>query len=626
MHGVFGASSCKKDDPNGGETPDSTEADFFIDVNFLPKEETNGELVPRLMINFNDEAVMIELRQPSADTAAMETVLFLCPDNEAMLMCGNDRLLVFAAYDVETYTPSDDVLLVTPLNDDALLLTKCVMDWNTNTMTKGDMMVLPIDETSKNLRKRSDDAGETRDFVFNHLVKQFGENFDKVEYFCVVTGIPLAPVFSAYKYTITTGLTNILYSDDSEELYDHTSYPVSMWTAQGAQTVIINHLPLGIRDVVSRGVALLSWFMSGGHGKVDDYEGGNGGTNEFSYPSIWSQSGNVIHASDILNVQPPAYIVNLDVSNITENSAYFKGHLQFTSSITPIAMGYVFKLSGGPEHIVEDMSFQGKTVSGLIKATKYIAYAYAESAGDRVVSPEVSFWTLGFEAYPNSLTFPAEGDTKYFGLSYSHEDITSWEITSQPSWCSITTDDLGLLVVTVGETTETRSGTITITVHSNALGNLTQDILVTQLGENNWDWDGTSWKFSGMVGSLGLECYLTINNVSNNDVMISFVPDIFFGVPENYFCKNYVIDDNGYLVFTATLTMDNGDVWKVQVTFVRTGSNTATANFYEYIPIDGGGTLTGLLQGTMINAKEIKDYKTTNNFKEGFLRPSMIGQ
>lgn len=118
---------------------------------------------------------------------------------------------------------------------------------------------------------------------------------------------------------------------------------------------------------------------------------------------------------------------------------------------------------------------------------------------------------------------------------------------------------------------------------------------------NTNNWDGTSWTFTSVSGFEELKCYLTINNVSNNDVLISFVPDVFFEVPEDYINKSYVIDDNGQLVFTATLTMDDGDVWKVQVTFVRTGSNTATANFYEYIPIDGGATLTGLLQGTMVN-------------------------
>ena len=57
-----GAISCKKD-----ETPDPNNADFFIDVDFLPESETNGEVAPRLMANFNDEMVMIEIR-PSADS------------------------------------------------------------------------------------------------------------------------------------------------------------------------------------------------------------------------------------------------------------------------------------------------------------------------------------------------------------------------------------------------------------------------------------------------------------------------------------------------------------------------------------------------------------------------------
>jgi hypothetical protein len=65
-------------------------------------------------------------------------------------------------------------------------------------------------------------------------------------------------------------------------------------------------------------------------------------------------------------------------------------------------------------------------------------------------------------------------------------------------------------------------------------------------------WDGTSWTFTGLVSgegeSIELECYLTINNVSNNDILISFAPDMFMGCEECW-SKNYVIDGSGNLVF-----------------------------------------------------------------------------
>ena len=171
-------------------------------------------------------------------------------------------------------------------------------------------------------------------------------------------------------------------------------------------------------------------------------------------------------------------------------------------------MGYIVKVNGGPEHTEYDMNFQGITLSGLQRATKYTAFAYVKNAfGDRVLSPGVSFWTLGFEAFPNALTFSAEGDTKYVGLCYSHEDITGWDITSKPSWCSTTIDDLGLLAITVGATKETRSGTIVIKAHSNALGNLTENIELTQLGENGWD--GTAWMFTGVVTTNDFEGHTT---------------------------------------------------------------------------------------------------------------------
>ena len=239
-------------------------------------------------------------------------------------------------------------------------------------------------------------------------------------------------------------------------------------------------------------------------------------------------------------------------------------------------------------------------------------------------SPAVTFWTLGFEAFPNSLTFPAEGDTKYTGFLYSPEDITGWEITSKPSWCNITMEGFKSFAVTVDASTETRSGTITAIAHSNALGTLTENISVTQLGENSWEWDGTSWLFTGMVtindyedgqyyGSGEYECTLTVNSVANNDILINFIvgnsgeqditwQDVILWYSSSDYSENCVIDENGNLVYTATLNVEGGSIPVCQVTIVRASSTTATADFYSVIlGGDGGFTLSGLLQGTLTN-------------------------
>ena len=610
---LFGAVSCKKDD-----TLNHNKADFFIDVAFLPESETNGEAAPRLVVNFNDEAAMIELRRPSTSDP-MESVLLLCPDNEAMMLCGNDRLMVCAAYDMETNTPSHDVLIVSPIDDNTLLLTKGFMNWSTNTLTTSDMMVLPVDDNFKSWGNRSDINGETRSFFFNRFVKRVDDNFDQ---FASISGIftPFGTVFSYIGATITTSLTAILYSDDPEGLYDATEYSVTNWTASVVQDGILNLVPEKYSEVASRVLAIFGWHSDGGHGKVNDYVGEV--SDGFSYTEFWGQSTNAAESAGVIAIHAPAYHVNLDVSNVTENSAYLKGRFQYTSSLTPVEMGYIFKISGGPEHIEHDMNFQGRTLSGLQKATKYTAFAYAKNAfGDRVLSPGISFWTLGFEAFPNSLAFPTEGDTKYVGLSYSHEDITSWDITSKPTWCGTTIDDLGLLAVTVDASTETRSGTITITAHSNALGTITENIEVTQQGTNSWD--GTSWVFTGSITTNDFEgnttsqemtLTLMVNSVSNKDIMFSWAEALSMAANNGY-SDNYVLNGNGNLVYSATAGYSgdwgNNNITS-QVTFTRTGSTTATANlqyretFSNYV-----ATASGSLQGTLINAKEIGNYETT---------------
>ena len=496
---LLGMVSCKKDVDS--DTPNPTGSDFFIEVDFLPKNETNGATAPRLIANFNDEAVMVEFR-PNANTNA-ETVLFLCPDNEAIMMCGNDSLLILASYDLATYTPSDDVLVVTR-TDDLMLLTKCVMDWNLNTMTKGDMMVLPIDDNSKGSGKKGDFENDMRLFFYNHLVKPLINRLEQAENLIGFLGIHTGIVLTYVKTIVATTFPVILFSDDSELLYEAMEQPVAMGTAQAAQFGVLYNFKRDLREMGYRLYSGLAWALHGGRGKVNDFNGYGGEVSDsFPYTTLKSQSNNVIESAGRLGIQLPAYKVNLNVSNVTENSAYLKGNFQFTSSITPIAMGYVFKVSGGPEQIVEDFNFNGKTITGLQKATKYQAYAYVENMEGKVISPEVSFWTLGFEAFPSSLTFPAEGDTKYVALSYSHEDITSWNITSKPSWCTTAIDDLGLLTVTVDASTETRSGTITITAHSTALGSITQNVTVTQNGPTPPGYfSGTS--FDNVLFTLGM--------------------------------------------------------------------------------------------------------------------------
>lgn len=601
--------SCKKDD--GGETPNPDEMEFFIDVDFLPETETNGAVAPRLMVNFNDEAVMIELRSPSASTP-MESVFFLYPDNKAMMLCGNDNLMVCAEYEMETFTPSDDVLLVTQMDDNALLLTKCVMDWNTNTMTKGDQMILPVDGTGKKQAGKSGEDDDMRWFFFNHFIKPLTEKLDQFESFCDIFPVPQGIVVSYIKTIISTAAPIMLFSDDPESFIDAIEYPITSYTETAVQTGLLHFAPLDVGDMASRILAGIGWYTGGGHGTVDEHEG-NGEASKLPFSTFYAQSSNATYAASQIGVLDPVYIVNLNVSNVTENSAYLKGSFRFnSSSITPIEMGYIYKVSGGAEHTVEDMNFYGKTISGLHKATKYTAYAYAKSLmGDMVLSPAVTFKTLGFEAFPTSLSFPAEGDTKYVALSYSDEDITSWEITSSPSWCTITIDDLGLLAVTVGETIEARNGIISITGHSNALGSVIQNITVTQLGTSGWD--GTSWLFSGTVSYTGIQgsgsipvenSVLVVNSVSNNDVEFDLATVLFSAFTVNN--ENYTIDGNGNLVYTANTSLGYYSSVDWQVTFVRTSPTTATANFYanETFQEESILTYSGVLQGTLMDAKE----------------------
>ena len=456
-------------------------------------------------------------------------------------------------------------------------------------------------------------------------------SFEKVEGYCGFFGSRAKLVFSYIRITTVTGLVNILYSDDPEELLSHMEQVITTETASGVQSVVLNSFPREYHEMASRFNAAWEWSRDGGHGKVNNYEGGSGEGHNIPYATLYRQGLDITDIST--SVTPlPVFSVSLNVGNVTENSAYLKGSCRSGSITTPVRMGYIIKESGGPEQTQLDMNFEGTTITGLQKATKYTVFAYATSAtGERALSPGVTFWTLGFEAFPNSLAFPAEGDTKTVGLSYSDEDISSWNITSKPSWCAITKDDDKTFSVKVGKSTKMRSGTITVTAHSNALGTLTEDIAVTQAGSNSWD--GTAWSFVGTVtthngvdgssSSDEMALTLVVNSVANKNIEFSYA-QVLSSLANGY-SDNYVMNGNGNLVYSASAIYSGewgSNQINTQVTFVRTSSTTATANLHYTESVSNAGTITmtGTLQGTLVGAKEIGDLPNTINLNTPFFK------
>lgn len=99
-----------------------------------------------------------------------------------------------------------------------------------------------------------------------------------------------------------------------------------------------------------------------------------------------------------------------------------------------------------------------------------------------------------FEVSPDLLSFQAEGGSKGVFIDMS-DNITSWEITSVPSWVNI---DKGKesFFVNVEESKESRSGIITVTGYASGGIRVDRQITVEQV---NYIWDATSWDFSGHI-------------------------------------------------------------------------------------------------------------------------------
>ena len=288
---------------------------------------------------------------------------------------------------------------------------------------------------------------------------------------------------------------------------------------------------------------------------------------------------------------PEAYTLKTSVWDVTESTATVRGSFDYYDGGFIPEMGFVYK------DYITDRTWQipitpdespEYTLTGLNSCTTYFVFFYVKDISGKIFSsPGAIFTTKGdLQISPSQMTFSYKGGGQAAKLSLLPHLIKSWSITSCPKWYS-TLKGAQSLYVQVDETTDERSGDITVTAHLQTGETKTAMLKVKQEAytEPSESWDGTKWHFA--KGSK-----------FDFDISIKSVAD------QDYTCSGFI---NSSWTFEEFTELPNGDLemWgynnggsygmlfakEVQTTLKRTSATTATANIkytLNEVPLFGG--------------------------------------
>lgn len=200
-----------------------------------------------------------------------------------------------------------------------------------------------------------------------------------------------------------------------------------------------------------------------------------------------------------------------------------------------------------------------------------------------------------FDLSHTSFTFESEGGHGGVYVN-TNEQIVSWGVSGHPSWIEIngTADNSFFFDVEENTEGEDRTGIITVTGITANGNKIDRTISVTQYGNLDWGWDGTSWSFSGTVTesldgiseTIPIHFDMEITSVANGQIWISNE----IGMPE----LSTSLDNNGHLIIDAKYSGSYSDEYSgwlkldgtLIYTFERTGATTAVCKMSGSIEVE----------------------------------------
>ena len=552
------AISCGKDGSEGyikeiDDSPDS------ISVSFLKNASSYEGNVPRFTANLNDEWQFIEL-QPSKDNPKIVTLLCLGKNGIGYLVSGGEFGMLITEYNPVNNVSSSEAVIVNRLSDTKLLCSKGQINLNNGSISTEESLTLNVSSVAAT--KASTDEQAIRQTFYN-MFAQIGGRAD-------AAGLLFPnPILTAWSNLIVPIAQYKLYEDDPELQKDLFKD-------------LRNGLFIGLavdklNDVLKGTYGVYEWFTAGGNNPLEQYipsaETVNGVVERLS--TAFQKSVQFFSIASTFEYSEPSFKVGLTTKDVYTNSIYCKGICEGNGT----GLGYALYEIGGGSTWYDDTGFKGMSIESLKSVTSYTVYAKAiagDGSGKIVSSEGFTFTTVGFELTVSNWGFTAEGGTCGVGVKYSDADLTSWEIIGKPSWCSIEKGK-HTFFIDVGETSESRSGTIEVLGHSKALGDIVKEILVSQ---SFGDWDGTTWKFSGKY---------TVTVTASGISTVSSSEDDSFGLAIESVSANRftltggwsgfggrIYNDGNYLVWEST-EISQGVSFNQKMKITRTGARTASA-------------------------------------------------
>lgn len=223
-----------------------------------------------------------------------------------------------------------------------------------------------------------------------------------------------------------------------------------------------------------------------------------------------------------------------------------------------------------------------------------------------------------FDLSHTSFTFESEGGHGGVYVN-TNEQIVSWGVSGHPSWIEIngTADNSFFFDVEENTEGEDRTGIITVTGITANGNKIDRTISVTQYGNLDWGWDGTSWSFSGTVTEIrngtsitdSISFDLEITSTADGQIWIS---EERFGSPQ----LTSSVDADNRLIINAKYDESYSDEYgwvkitgNIKFTIERIGSTTAICKLsgkadledyydseYLYVTFIIDGSLNGVLK------------------------------
>ena len=621
----FGLYSCKSNDDIslGGDSPKNR-----MSIHVLNQEIAANEPYIRMVVDY-DGWVMFDITSAGMNNRDGHPFMILHKLSQTgYYIYGTPKsYLIYKFSDTKELSEPQKVLVVNDMGDS---FRYSVVSGITNTTYNIEQEV--VKAKSERAKQRSKMQMVSHDYfddynvsIFNTISNSFDELSDDIDQLGTIAGIlggTGGELIATFWTNIAIPLAKYQILAFNPELQNQLVEKIgeeTVGTAGGMVGSVLNsfimslipseyHLIYTITSLVLPSTIIGNMWKSRGEINLNQDNPADNNYGPLFTPS-WIADKYMYNRVKEIEEEPVKYELTVFIGNVTETTAEVSGSIDFWTGNYISSMGFMYedcltgRISQEPITPAESPEY---ILTGLTPCTTYYVYFYFNEMGRTYCSPGYPFTTKGdMQLRPANITFPSAGGTENVKLSLNSEYMTSWSITSAPSWCQVVRSNEQFFV-TVGEYKKSndRSGTITVTANLTTGETKTASVAVTQKAyeKPSENWDHTAWRFSE---GTKYDFNISIESVAQKSFTCSGFITNYWTFEEFSQLRNGSIEMWGYYTGGSDgVIMSN----EAQITLTRTSETTATATMQysvNEVPLFWGteihdkGTIT--LNGILIN-------------------------